>query len=304
MDWNQPKALAAPPDPQPEISGVQDGRWCGVLTEVGEETHHQGESDRPVWDTSSTGSQEQLWSMPTHCQTDQSSRGNVHKRVSGRPSGSEDNGIDNRRECLDLSIDNGNDPWRTGRVGSPGQSLGGVWNEHTDNERGTNVEQANSVDDSFGSFGDLSSRVGGFRSGKHDDFGTRVRVSCVDKGSEEGQESTERSGDIVVLDKRSRVFPVSETDSVVGWCSSEIDHETQDEQADMSIQIKQQAPLDLPDNGDNLDRTGEDLCLSVKVDGHVVEHDDGDEADGDPDSSVQVGPIGNDDGRSGELCRD
>ena len=44
------------------------------------------------------------------------------------------------------------------------------------------------------------------------------------------EETTLRAGNIVVLDERTGVFPVTETDTVVVWSATEIKDDTEDDQ--------------------------------------------------------------------------
>jgi hypothetical protein len=57
----------------------------------------------------------------------------------------------------------------------------------------------------------------------------------------------------------------------------------------------------LPNKCDDLDRAGDNLDFTVKVDGQVVEHNDRDKADGDPDGRGEVGPVLDDEGSGGQL---
>ena len=56
---------------------------------------------------------------------------------------------------------------------------------------------------------------------------TTIEASDLGDGTEE---TTLRAGNIVVLDERTGVFPVTETDTVVVWSATEIKDDTEDDQ--------------------------------------------------------------------------
>ena len=85
--------------------------------------------------------------------------------VAGRPGGSQDDGVDNVVEALDPGSLNAKDERTGAGVGlAGGDGLQKQWvvgcDDHTDDQRSENVEDAETIDESTGRLGDIS--PGGF----------------------------------------------------------------------------------------------------------------------------------------------
>lgn len=65
--------------------------------------------------------------------------------------------------------------------------------------------------------------VHSFGRGNHNGFNTNERERSIDESTKEGEKVTSRSSNTVVVRKGSRVFPISESDAIVIWCSPKSD---------------------------------------------------------------------------------
>lgn len=125
-----------------------------------------------------------------------------HSALTGRPSGNQEDSVDNRGKSLDSSIHDGDDEGggrslgssvlrETNRHDRPSQPIRSVLpketmitrqktvvvvrNEETDDKDRKDVEEKNSVEDSSDGLGDGLSRVGGFSNSDGDDLSSDVR---------------------------------------------------------------------------------------------------------------------------------
>lgn len=71
----------------------------------------------------------------------------------------------------------------------------------------------------------------GFTGSDGDDLSTDVGERGLDENSEESEETTSRSGDALVLNERSRVVPVLESEVLAVGSSSSVDDDTEDDEA-------------------------------------------------------------------------
>jgi len=122
---------------------------------------------------------------------------------------------------------------------------------HADDQRANNIyrsernsppcpaeltEKQDTVDDPAGSSRDLLGRVGAFRCGQDDRLGPAVSEA----GVHEARKERGKAGSVVVADARegvhrSRVFPVPEPSAVAIRRPSEVDHQSDDDEAGVSL---------------------------------------------------------------------
>lgn len=98
------------------------------------------------------------------------------------------------------------------------------------------TEEQNTVDDPAGRSRDLLGRIGTFSRGEDDRLGPAVSEAGVHEAREEGG----KAGGVVVVDARegvhrSGVFPVTEPSAVAIRRPSEVDHQSDDDEAGVSL---------------------------------------------------------------------
>lgn len=178
-----------------------------------------------------------------------STGGNVLVRVGGGEAEKKDTSVDERREDLDLGVNDGEDEGRggsttLGTLGRGGLQGGGVGvNNHADagisqaivghlQEDGENVEEDDSVEGLLNGRWDSLARVLGLADGDTDELGAHVGEEGENKRIEETEETAEGKilGDFVWLEGAA-VLPVAETDTGGAGDTSEVDDECQEDQA-------------------------------------------------------------------------
>lgn len=169
------------------------------------------------------------------------------------------------------------------------------------------------VHDPLRSSGDLLGRVRCLSSSEDHGLGTGVRIGSTDKGAEKGEEpgfgTASDAGELV---HRSRVAPVSEPNPVPAWSATEVDDQTENDQSvvigrhQLSARSVRSIVVydNVPNESDDLQASGDDFRLSVKLDAKHIEDQEGQAEDGDPDGGVQVGPVGDDDRACAEFRGD
>jgi hypothetical protein len=71
-----------------------------------------------------------------------------------------------------------------------------------------------------------------------DDLGTNEREGCLGQNSPKTEETPFRAGNIVILNKRTRVFPIAESETFVIGASSEVEDNSQDNQAYVVLSMR------------------------------------------------------------------
>ena len=122
------------------------------------------------------------------------------------------------------------------------------------------------------------------------------------------QEASLRSGNTVELYKRTGVFPVTESNTVVVWATSEVQDDTKDDEASDSDHLNgavssQSLCMRFTDN--RRDVREDEFTLAIYASAEQIDDNDNYEADRDPNSVVDLrGPEVDEDGGCAEFCRE
>lgn len=122
---------------------------------------------------------------------------------------------------------------RTGgsRTGSSEQFRVIVRDNQTDDEDEQDVEDCDTPEQPSNSFGEGNAGVFDFCCRDDDTLNASERAGCLEKIGKEAQKLAE-IGILVIWGKRSRIFPVSESDSVLVRSTPKVDDKSKDDETD------------------------------------------------------------------------
>jgi hypothetical protein len=182
---------------------------------------------------------------------------------SGGPGRGEETGVDDGWKSGDTGLSDSND-----EGGSEGvsrveleTSLVG-WNENTNDEGTTEVEDQDSDVNLLDGRWEGLSGVSGLGGGDSDNLGTNVGEGGLGQDGPETEELTQRSGDLRVLGERSWFPPVLETDDLTGRSTASRDDDTEENETD---------------NRQDFDGSEPELAFSVDTGTKEIDDDDYDE---------------------------
>lgn len=154
------------------------------------------------------------------------------------------------------------------------------------NKDTTDVEEQDTVEGLLDGSRDSLPRVLGLTNGDTDKFGTHVGEKGEDESIDESTELAEVTSDFVSLES-SAVHPVGETDTGLTGDTSEVDNETDEDEAG---------------EGDDLDQREPEFNLAEPLDTQAVDSDDEDDKDSAPCGGVDgTVPKLDDEGGSDDL---
>lgn len=273
----------------------EDDLGGSANVEVGEEAESGGKSKGVNWDTTAISAGEDAWSVTLDGKTVESTGSNVQIGVGSGEDEDQDTAVEDTWQGLDTGVLDGDDEWR----GSSGCSLrsGGdsgnktwvvMWKNHSEEEDQHDVEEQDAVEGKTdGSWNDLA-WVLGLTNGDTDQFDTEVGEDGGGQHRPESEEATSRALRDVLLE-RSWVLPVSETLWVLVWTTSACEN---------------QGDHDQSENDENLERGQPEFKLAEELDTEVVDEDDGNQSNSNPDTRVDLvgwDPVSNNHGESSQV---
>lgn len=229
---------------------VEDDQSVTGRDEIGETHEGSGKDECDPWDTSAGALCEDSRGVAIFGHSVQSSRGNVLVRVGSGKGKQQETArqscrmremsplpsIDDRWQNVDTGRQNGNDKWRsrssTGRTPPCGlreESRVGIDN-HTNDQDAENVEKDDSVKCLADGGGDSLAWVFGFADRHTDELCAHVGEKSEHEGIDEGEEFTEIARLFPCLEGFT-VFPVPEAQTFLSGDTSEIDNQTEEDQA-------------------------------------------------------------------------
>lgn len=275
----------------------EDGLGRGADVEVGEEAERGGKSKSVNWDTTAISAGEDGWGVALNGETVESTGSNVEIGVGGGKDENQDAAVKNTWESVDTGVLDGDDEWGC----SSGCSLGSgrdsgnetwvvVWKDHSEEEDQDDVEEQDAIEgETDGSWNDLA-WVLGLTNGDTDQFDTEVGEDGGGQDRPESEEATSWAGRDVLLE-RSWVLPVSETLWILVWTTSACEN---------------QGDHDQSENDENLERGQPEFELAEKLDTEVVDEDDSNQSNSDPDTRVDLvgwNPVSDNHGERSQVVR-
>lgn len=172
------------------------------------------------------------------------------------------------------------DEWRGRCIAGSAADVGVVaWNNHAHDQHSQEVEEGDSSKDALTSLWYVLARILRLGCGDGERFDAVEGIDCVvDDGPEAEKLAPASAGD--VGNKGARVVPVSETDSLLSWYSSEIDAEAHDDNAD---------------DEQDLENGKEEFDFSVDADEYNCHCKCYYKENGNPYCRTQIGPVFNQD---------
>ena len=221
--------------------------------------------------------EQHFWCLTILSQCIQITTSSVKESIGGRRRRRQDDGVDDGWQSRDPSSIDGNDPWGLSSTGfsvlaSAEQSVVIVRDQNTDRQGTEHIEEEDTPENTANSLGNVFARIFSLSRSNGDHFHTTIGESSVDEcGPETGETTGAASADVLL--HRTRILPVSETKTVVGRPSAQIEDEGQKEQSH---------------NGDDLDTSEDEFRFAVDLDGEDVETEDDDKNNGDPCADIDI----------------
>lgn len=250
------------------------GSTAGPETEVGEGTEQPCGNHCPIGHTVRPSLAKDLRQLVVRRHGHNHSRSDPAVRITRRPSRNQNTSIDDRRQTLDPSILDGDNPRRTVRVPTTRDQIrvGGANNQP--NKEGTeDIEESDAISDAVSGSGDSVMRIHRLCSSDNDSLDTDITERRIDERSQEPKEMARRSGDAVVIRPGAGIVPVAEPDGVVVGAPARGDDDGDDDQAQETK---------------DFDTTGHDFDISVPADIEEVDGEDEDQTDGYDDGGGDV----------------
>jgi len=215
------------------LEPCEDESWSTISDrQIRQERNKGCEEHTIVWYSTFAALKEESWGLSVLCKGKEIAGSGVQECVGRRRSRGQNDSVDDGGKNWDTGVLNTNNP-RGGSSASSTRSLGTKEilvirrNENTDGEGSKNVEEQNTPENSANCLGDVFARVLGLTCSNGNKFNSSVGECSIDEHGEESQESTSVSSRIVLL-HCAGVFPVTETQAVMFWSTTEIDDECHD----------------------------------------------------------------------------
>lgn len=195
----------------------KDSRAGIGAVKVCETAEERGRDDSHVWNTLLGALLEDGWGVAGNGKRVEGSGGHVEEGVAGRPSGGDDNGVDDAAEATGNTSAKGSNHECGGSSTDTavGEALIVGWANDADSENAAHIEEDETVHVSLSGLGEIATRVLHLTTSNDEEFGREgEREGRRDNGADEGDKGTNlASQDPGVV--RSWIFPVVETQNAV-----------------------------------------------------------------------------------------
>lgn len=149
-----------------------------------------------------------------------------------RPCRGKETSVDQGWQALDACMSDGNDEWRLRRVGLLKAEIWvRIGHKETDDRDASDIEQQDTNIDTLDCLGNVTAWILRFTTSDGYNFRTNERESSLGHDSPPGKEAAFATRDPIVLYKRTRMFPVTEADTIVVRTATEIEHDTKNDKA-------------------------------------------------------------------------
>ena len=268
-------------EPVEDVAGAgRDGHVC-------KEGDGGGDEDTPDWDTGLGALEKEARSLTDLGKCEQVTGAGEEESVGGRRCRGQDDGVDDRWEGWDTGTLDGNNPRRSSGTDTTVEKSSLVGRDKDTNGEGTeDVEEQDTPEDTANGLWNVLARVLSLAGSDGNHLNTTVGESGVDEGREKTSEAADIANSDVLL-HGTWVLPVAKAKSVVGWSTAEVNDQGKEKQTD---------------NGEDLDRSEDELGFSVDGYGKDVQSKNDDNDDGDPSSLVDgVVPETNNNSSGGDF---
>lgn len=275
----------------------EDDLGGGRNVEVSEEAESGGETQSVDWDTTAISTGEDSWSVTLNSKTVESTGGNVEIGVGGGEDENQDTGVENTWKGLDAGSLDGDDEWGSSSRSTLGSGGDGgleiwvvVWQDHSEEEDQDDVEEEDTVEGKANGLWNDLAWILSLTDGDTDQLNTEVGEDGSGQSSPESEEATSRSGGDVLLE-RSWVLPVAEALWILVWSTSA---------------CKDERNHDKSENDEDLEGGQPEFELSKELDTEVVDGDNGNQGDCDPDTWVDLvgwDPVSDNHGECSQVVR-
>ena len=275
----------------------EDNLGGGRDVEVSKEAESGGEAQGVDWDTTAIGTGEDSWSVAFNSETVEGTGSDVEIGVGSGEDEDQDTGVKDTWKGVDAGVLDGDDEWGSSGGSTLGSGGNGgrktwvvMWQDHSKEEDQDDVEEEDTVKGKANGLWNNLAWVLGLTDGDTDQFDTEVGEHGGGQSSPESQEATSWAGSNVLLE-RSWLLPVTETLWIAIWstsaCKDERDH-------------------DKSENDEDLEGGQPEFEFSKELNTKVVDGDDGNERDRNPDTWVDLvgwNPVSDNHGESSQVVR-
>lgn len=213
----------------------------------GQERDQEGSQDSVHWYTVFGALSEELWCLSFQSQTIKATTGAIAVRISSRKRGRQNQSVDDIWQNADSKSDHGCDIWRrscTGRTILVGGNQVGVivWNQNTDSQRAKHEEGSETPEHGSEGLWKDDSWVLSLSGGHRDIVGTGDGEGSLDQALQETNESAKIAFVPVESRERTRILPISETESIAEWVAAEHGNKSEEQKSNDENDLAQGHP--------------------------------------------------------------